>query len=494
MSSMIVLLRRAGASTSTLSLALALGLCVLFGWAPLLAPERLRMFLCGLTAVSSAVLMHRVAQLFNPARLSIPSFFLVSYVIMIYLPAFVVYGEQPDPTRTIYLFAVQSVLLTVPLGIWAANVAARYSKRENDRFYASPMVAPADTSAAYHVALLMFLASALVMAVYFSELEFGRIPLVYMFTDPGDVDMLQSLREESFKLFDPRWNTASSSLMFYAFLFLRTLLFPFLIVIAFGYFLCTRRRDWMWLFILSAAFGGFYAAASIARAPLAALVMRVMFVYYLFRGGNMGRRATTTLLGLMLAFPVLVTTMAYGSKGIMDALTRVAKRFTYTPADDLYVYFEMFPNHVAYQYGGTLLKPVLKLFELPYFYIENQVFLYQFPNGLLTGHANAAFISNLHADFGPPGVVLGGFLIGALMQGVQIWLARKPKTVVNVAIFAFMMYAFWVLNFGSITSVLGTNGVLPVMVLAWGFIFLTDVVRVVGRRGKTYRMAASRAS
>lgn len=439
----------------------------------------------------SAGLMHLTARLFDHTRLTIATFFYVSYLMMIYLPGFVVFGERTDPARWTFLIAVQSVLIMVPLGVGLMSLIARYSRAQDDRFYADPIQVPGTTTIEYHVAVTMLAVAGVITLLYFSQLHFARIPLVYMFAHPNDVDRLQALREESFKLFDPRWNTASSSVIFYGFLFLRTLLFPFLILFAFGYYLCTGERRWLILFAVSLLLGGFYAAASIARAPLAAIVMRIMFFYYVFRHGTMGRRMTTILVAATLAFPLLVTGLAYGSQGMDDAFLRVGKRFFYTPADDLYVYFEVFPRHVDYQYGGTLAKPLLKLFELPYFYIENYVYMYQFPNGVETGHANAAFLSNLHADFGLVGVFLGSLLVGMLMQGVQIHLARQRKTVLAVAIYAFMMYAFWVLNFGSVTSVLGTNGVVAVLMMAWGMRALTRTFRRSGVIGKQARLAAA---
>ena len=438
---------------------------------------------------TSLWLMHMTAGLFDHTRLTIPSFFYVSYLAMIYVPSFVVFGERIDPARWTFLIGVHLVLLMVPLGIGAMSLIARYRRTEHERFYTAPMVVPAMTTVEFHVTALLCVVAGLITVTYVAQLQFGRIPLVYMFTHPNDVDNLLQLREEAFKLLDPRWNSASSSGMFYAYLFLRTLLYPFLILVTWGYYLCTRERRWLILAVATLVFGGLYAAASIARAPLAAIVMRLMFFYYVFRGGQMGRRMTTALVVAMLAFPVLVTGLAYGSDGVADAFLRVGKRFFYTPADDLYVYFEVFPQHADYQYGGTLMKPLLKLFELPYFYIENFVYLYQFPNGVQTGHANAAFLSNLHADFGLVGVALGSLVAGMMMQGVQIHLARQRKTILAAAVFAFMMYAFWVLNFGSITSVLGTNGVIPVLVMAWGMRVLTRVARRAAATGREVRLA-----
>jgi len=169
----------------------------------------------------------------------------------------------------------------------------------------------------------------------------------------------------------------------------------------------------------------------------------------------------------MLMFPFVVTKMAYGVGGmdLLDTMKKVAVRLTYTPAADLYDYFEIFPAHHDYLYGQALLKPVLVALGSDHFYIENYVYKYRYPTGVASGHSNAAFQSNLHADFGVVGVLLGGFLVGILMQGIQIYILRREKTVLNIALYSFMVYAFWVLNMGSVTSVLFVNGVIPVLLL-----------------------------
>ena len=64
-------------------------------------------------------------------------------------------------------------------------------------------------------------------------------------------------------------------------------------------------------------------------------------------------------------------------------------------------------------------------------------------------------------------------------------------TVLTVATYAFMMYAFWVLNFGSITSVLGTNGVVAVLMMAWGMRALTRMFRRSAMAGRQARLAAA---
>ena len=419
----------------------------------------------GLVLILSIWMMHKTLRIFDSQRITIPTLWYLTYLPMIFFPAFLVFYIQPDPYRQIYIFAVVSVVITVPLGIILANLIFRFRKRELYEYFASPVIVHG-SGYMYVVFFLMLLGALGLVLLYFRSV--GTVPLLYMLQYPGEAQELAVLREEAFKLLDPRWGTSESTALFYVFLFLRTLVFPFIIVSALGYYLWSRQKKWLFLFLAILIVGGGYAASSIARAPVAALVMRVMFFLYLFKGGKLSKKAIVTLIILMLAFPLLVTALAYSSDvGIWNGLSSVATRLFYTPAWGLYYYFEIFPAHHDYLYGQAFAKPILLVLGLPYFYVENFVYLYMSPAGLPSGHENDAFISNLHADFGVVGVLLGGVLTGILMQSLQIYLARKKKSILNIAIYAFLVYAFWVLNSGSITSVLFVNGVLPVFVLAW---------------------------
>lgn len=414
----------------------------------------------------SVYLMQKSIAVFNISRLTIPAFWYLTYLVMIYFPSFFVFYGLTDPSRYAYLFAVESVLITVPLGIIAINQCCRFKKSWINEYFTRPVeegMTGSHTTFVYAVFLILSVSLAL---LYLTSIE--TIPLFYMLQHPGQPEQLAILREESFKMLDPRWEGDASTSLFYAYLFLRTLIFPFLIMISIGYLLINRNVTWLSLALFTSVCGILYAAASIARAPVAAIVLRVAFFLYLFKQGRLGRRLAVILMVSVLLFPFVVTKMAYVGGGGMDfqeALKRVAVRMTYTPAADLYDYFEIFPTHHDYLYGQAFLKPLLVAIGADNFYIENYVYNYRYPQGLKTGHSNAAFQSNLHADFGPAGVIVGGFLIGMLMQGIQIYIFRKRKTVLNIALYSFMVYAFWVLNMGSVTSVLFVNGVLPVLIL-----------------------------
>jgi oligosaccharide repeat unit polymerase len=447
----------------------------------------------GLILMLSIWLMQKALRIFDTQRITIPTLWYLTYLPMIFFPAFLVFYIQPDPYRQTYIFGVVSVLITVPLGIIFANLIFRFGKNELDEYFASPII---EHSSRYmwFVYLLIFLVTFGLVLLYFRSV--GTVPLLYMLQNPGQAHELAVLREEAFKLLDPRWSTSDSTLLFYVYLFLRTLVFPFIIVSALGYFLWSRQKKWLILFLGIMIVGGGYAASSIARAPVAALVMRVLFFLYLYKGGKLSKKAIVILILLMLAFPLLVTALAYSSDvGIWTGLSSVINRLFYTPAWGLYYYFEVFPAHHDFLYGQAFLKPILIVLDQPYFYVENYVYLYMSPGGIPSGHENDAFISNLHADFGIIGVLVGGILTGIFMQSLQIYLARKPKNIQNISLYAFFVYAFWVLNSGSVTSVLFVNGVLPVIGLTWAIqaaaSFLRGALRNASLRNQSVKISNS---
>ena len=122
-----------------------------------------------------------------------------------------------------------------------------------------------------------------------------------------------------------------------------------------------------------------------------------------------------------------------------------------------------------------------KTLAMEYFDAPNYVFRYMFPLGLETGNANAAFIGDLNANFGVIGVIVGGVFGGFLMQVVQIFLLRRQKTILNLAIYTFLIYAFAFLVQTSLPVTLLSNGVILALLLPWVIRgmegFLRDTVR-----------------
>ena len=108
------------------------------------------------------------------------------------------------------------------------------------------------------------------------------IPLLYLLRNPGSALVVVGLREESFKLLN--------SPFVYAYDVIRNVVYPFLIALALGYYLSSRRPLWLVLFLVTAGVGVFYAAASIAKTPVAVIMLVTALFVYLYRGGRFGWR------------------------------------------------------------------------------------------------------------------------------------------------------------------------------------------------------------
>ena len=524
--------------------------------------------LAGAAIIPGFWIAERIIGVSDPRRQTISSFWFLTYLVMIFWPAFFVYVDEPGPHRNAFLGAVAVAVVAVPAGAGLVTRLLHSSRGERDAFFSRPLDELRPSKAMFLVCVAIAVAITASVLLYLSLVQ--DIPLLYMLRYPGCDLVLAQLREDAFKLLDPRWNAESGTLLFYLFLPLRTIVDPFILVAFFGFWFVSRERRWLILFLVILAVTSFYAASSLARAPVAALVLRMALLFYVLRAGHISWRAGAVWTAAVLIFPLIVTFAAYrpgpppsdcgpaayrgpeiGKAAVIDpylvltdvaaapgtsaspastpsatnpgtatqgrATARpiptspilvptvpptgpiitnpvvaatpspsptpqlsfgeqvlrgidpallVARRLSYTEAYALYTYFPVFPSQHDWLWGQTLVKPVLRFWGAD-FYVENYVYRVTFPTSPIpTGHLNAAFQSNFYADFGLPGVVVGGVVTGVIMRGLEIYLWRRRKTILELATFTVLVYAFWVLHSGSLTSVLITNGALPVLLIA----------------------------
>ena len=408
--------------------------------------------------VVSGLLVKRSCYLFNLRRGTITAFWYVTYLAMIFFPAFVVYSEQGGPYRARFLFAVESVLITVPLGWLLASAWSRFRREEIDFFFEMPVENGADDKLLLR-RFWLFLAVCLGLTVAY-VVEVQTIPLFYLLSNPGEVFQAAVAREESLKLLD--------SPLTYFYYVARGLLYPILILIALGTYL--RRRQTKWLLMLAVALCGglFFASLSLAKAPVATIFLVVGIFFYLYNHGTLSKKAVIITLAFLLLFPLFVTLYEYSdeSVGPLVAIGAVGYRLFFIPAEVVYYYFEFFPHQVNYLHGRSIDKFARLMGEQP-FDTPNAVGNYAAYEGIESVSANGAFICDMNADFGMWGVVLGGILAGVVMQATQILLLRRKKTVASLACFAFLTVAFWFLNSTSLPVVLASDGVILSLLIMW---------------------------
>jgi oligosaccharide repeat unit polymerase len=377
---------------------------------------------------------------------------------MIFFPAFFVYADQEGPYRSTFLFAVESVLITVPIGWWMANRYFHFHKGDVDKFFARPIDSVDRSPQVYKRVGFLLVVLTLLTGLYMREAP--TIPLFYLLRNPGDYKQLVLLREDSFKLLD--------SPLKYMYALARGVGFPLLILVSFGAVL--RKGDnkkWRTMFLISLTMGIFFASLSLAKAPVAYIFLVLTVFLYLFRGGLLSRRMVATLLVLILLFPIgVILAVSSEDTTLAMALASTGTRLLYQPAAGVYYYFEVFPSHMPYLKGRSIGKLSWLLGD-SYFDTPNYVGLYENPDAVDSVNANAAFIADLNADFGMWGVILGGVLAGFIMESIQIYLFRRRKTVVTLAVSAFLMVAFWNLNSTSLPVVLASNGTVLALILGW---------------------------
>jgi oligosaccharide repeat unit polymerase len=416
---------------------------------------RLDFVAAGAAILVGGALISRASGL-SLRRLTVPGVWYYSYLTTTIVPAMLVASETHTRYVAPFLFAVVITLITAPLGMWLVNVASGGGRHQIQAFFQAPVDRrPPGTPelAAFAVVLAVVLA---LTAGYL--IETPVIPLLYLLRNPGSALIVVGLREESFKLLN------SPFVYFYD--VVRNVVYPFLIAVALGYYLSSRRPLWLVLLLITAGVGVFYAAASIAKTPVAVIMLVTALFVYLYRGGRFGWRTMVVSFLAVFVFPVAVVFQSFSGMGFQasDIALAIVRRVFYVPAEVLYNYFVVVPDIVPYLNGRTIGRVQWILGESD-INIANFVFQRMFPTRLESGLANTSFLGYLHADFGVPGILLGGALAGALMQLCQLWLSRRPKTMVTLAAYAYFLWVAWKVNSQSLTQILLSGGAVVILLL-----------------------------
>jgi hypothetical protein len=252
--------------------------------------------------------------------------------------------------------------------------------------------------------------------------------------------------------------------------------YPFLIALGFGRYLQTKRTFWGVLFLGSFIPGVLYAGLTIAKAPVAYICLLLCFYFYVYRGGKVGTKFILLIAFSVITFPLFVILQQYkGEVHLVAALQGMGQRVFYLPAELLYYYFEIFPHAMPYQYGKTIEKVAI-LMGNETFDVMNFVGRYVYPNAPFSITANAPFLGNLNADFGMPGVLVGGVLDGMIIQAAQIYVVRRGKSALSLALYVNLAYGLGVINAGPLPIALLSSGPIFVLFLAWTMTTLDSMI------------------
>ena len=102
-------------------------------------------------------------------RLTLPSFFIAAYIILMSLPSAKWFYSSNHPIRYTYFLAVQSVLISFPLGVLLANVLFIDPARPSiivKEFLSSSLSKTRHDSYMFPLWILMFISSILIVTIY----------------------------------------------------------------------------------------------------------------------------------------------------------------------------------------------------------------------------------------------------------------------------------------------------------------------------------------
>ena len=403
----------------------------------------------------SLCLMQGLVKIFNYRHLTIPGFFYFVYTAVIFLPSIFVFLDKQGPYRYPYLFGSTSVLLTVPAGIMLASLVFKFKNAEVREFYEQELVDKTPSRELFYVLVILTVAAVALIYVYLTHVK--TVALVYAIRHPGRSGEITQLREESFKLINPYLR--------YPCAWLRQLIFPFLIMVSLGYYLTTRRKKFLLLFLFVLFVGTLFASFSMARSPVVFIFMSLFLFLYIYRRGKIKFAWVLTAPVFILIFPVFVMLTKY-KIGVSQAVKGLLHRAFYSTAEIPYYYFEYFPAKVDFLYGRSIGK-LSMLLGWQHFDVANFISLQTGPGHFKTGSANASFFAVFHVDFGLTGVLLGGILTGFILQMLQVIVMRRKKTILTLGLYAHIVFASYYLMGTSLPAVLLTYGMIMVFLLVW---------------------------
>ena len=182
-----------------------------------------------------------------------------------------------------------------------------------------------------------------------------------------------------------------------------------------------------------------------------------------------GKKALATFLIALLLFPLAVIWLAYSGIPTKGAFYAIGDRLFYVPSQVVYYYFEVFPHWHGFLYGRSIDK-FARLMGMVPFDTANYVGVYAVPNGIDSILANAAFIADLNADFGMPGVLVERYHYWSC-DAVVPYSCYSPKKndLGDRGYTPFSPYTFWFLNSSSLPIVLASNGAILALVISWWF-------------------------
>ena len=362
------------------------------------------------------------------ARFTIPSFFLLFYLVLMAFPAIAMFYRDEEPSRYTYLVAVWSVPVLYPIGIVLANLTEPTPNRAILGFQFSGLQKhPADQR--FRPWYLASLAVGLVVAVLYCVMA----PTVQLFTvlaNPASITDAVVFRFAENDL--PAW-------LHLAFEIVRRVILPIATLYAYTMAHVYAGR-WRAEFAAVLSISLVVSAFTLDRAPVIGLLAMVMIAAIVVRGGSLRQvfslRLILVLVGTMTA-AALVSIGQYGSVFEWQTLAyNVWYVFSYRVAQDA-AYMASLAFDAFGGSHGFLHGQYIRLFSI----FSDQAYVASAADSgsdsLLT-LGPVSFVGDLWRNWGWAGVVSGTVAFGFLHQLIQLRVFRV-RTALTVSILVLLL-------------------------------------------------------
>lgn len=393
------------------------------------------LFISLLVLLVSTLLFRRAAGTLDPRKVNIISWqYYYGLLISSFIGSlFIVYGMDAripisdhviPPARFQGWLAIQYVMVTLPL---AMVLTQRFFGvcNKNSRF-TDFCKQPIPTAMADNdlFKLYLYLLSIIALgALLYTLFCIGSIPLFEFFTLSPDQMLLKGI-----------WIAREFPGNVLVKNFLAQLLLPILSFIAFVYWYRKRSTiDLLW-------FGTLFFASIIVKtltfdkAPIV-LYLLTFFVIAILLGARIKWR-TLLLFALAGALLLVVLYASYGQVAFTSWNTGLVGRLFFAQVEGTYLTFSFFPDRHDFLGFGSLLGESDRSMR-----VITQIAWPKAVEAKSIGVYNSLFVAEAWACFGLAGVLVAPFIVGFVIQVINLYLLRSPKSPVNIALYAYMLFA-----------------------------------------------------
>ena len=365
-------------------------------------------------------------------------------------------------------FRLLALLTLGPVGIAAGVVAAtrwlRFQPAAEVRRFSSRRLTDSPQLALWiGIAFLLALAATL----FYFQLR-GGIPLAEVLShfEAREHSTLQQLRREFTQAeLGSRHAYAATFYQFYGMVMPWCALFFLLRALQTG-----RRALWVITGTMM-ALTSFSLLASLDRWPLMKFSLMILLVVSVVQRWSWRR---WTIWGLVLFAVFSTLTLIRHPGRPSDVLELGSERVLLKQVMPVYFITQTVPGQMPYQMGAATWNDI----SLQRFGHKEGLRFSQWTFAELTrarayqgyGTSPTVFFTLFYVDFGFPGVLLGGFLLGLVLQSVYVWFVRGEKSLHRLIFYGMLTEAFTTTVYGLLPGTLAQY-VLP-LVLMYGLMTL----------------------